>query len=93
MDRLTEIEARLADPDVRFLVEGGCGGQGEYEDCHDLSLEVEFMAADLAALVEVVKAVRSAIDRADPPGQMKAGTPSVSVAVLRAALNILEGDR
>ena len=30
--------------------------------------------------------VAAAIDRADPPGRMKVGTPSVSVAVLRAAL-------
>lgn len=41
-------------------------------------------------LVEALEAVLDAIDRADPPGAMKAGTPAVSVAVLRSALSTLE---
>jgi hypothetical protein len=40
-------------------------------------------------LVEALEAVLDAIDRADPPGAMKAGT-AVSVAVLRSALSTLE---
>ena len=45
---------------------------------------------DVPALVEALEAVLDAIDRADPPGAMRAGTPSVSLAVLRAALSPLE---
>jgi hypothetical protein len=55
--------------------------------------DAEFIAharADVPTLVKALEAVLDAIDRADPPGAMKAGTPTVSVAVLRSALSPLE---
>lgn len=44
------------------------------------------LVRDTSELLAVVREVAAAIDRADPPGRMKAGTPTVSVAQLRSAL-------
>jgi hypothetical protein len=46
---------------------------------------IEWKNRAMAAEAKVAR-VEAAIIRADPPGGMRAGTPTVSVAVLRAAL-------
>jgi glutathione S-transferase len=48
----------------------------------------EAAEAERDELRATVKRVEAAILRADPPGGMRAGTPTVSVAVLRAALAV-----
>lgn len=52
--------------------------------------ELRIVERHAPAMLRALEAVLDAIDRADPPGAMKAGTPTVSVAVLRSALSPLE---
>lgn len=59
MNRLDEIAARRESPGNRELIDGGCEGAGEYGGCHDASVLIEAMDADLAVLLAAVREVQT----------------------------------